>query len=92
MDWMAFRENAKTSKTNADSPATGGLFTVFGATWLASPPSPVVAGLSFAALLSYADKSLDKFSARFEAKVEQDRPQFLFGPSADTARYGANAS
>ncbi|KFX76727.1 anti-phage-associated helicase HerA [Ralstonia solanacearum] len=34
---------------------------------------------------SYADKSLDKFFARFEAKVEQDRLQFLFGPSADTA-------
>lgn len=34
---------------------------------------------------SYADKSLDKFFARFEAKVEQDRLQFLFGPSAETA-------
>ncbi|MCA8002867.1 anti-phage-associated helicase HerA [Burkholderia metallica] len=34
---------------------------------------------------SYADKSLDKFFARFEAKVEQDRLQFLFGPSADSA-------
>lgn len=34
---------------------------------------------------SYADKSLDKFFTRFEAKVEQDRLQFLFGPSADTA-------
>ncbi|AJK50751.1 anti-phage-associated helicase HerA [Burkholderia plantarii] len=34
---------------------------------------------------SYADMSLDKFFARFEAKVEQDRLQFLFGPSADTA-------
>ncbi|MDZ4812762.1 MAG: anti-phage-associated helicase HerA [Pseudomonadota bacterium] len=34
---------------------------------------------------NYADKSLDKFFARFEAKVGQDRLQFLFGPSADTA-------
>ena len=34
---------------------------------------------------SYADKSLDKFFARFEAKVAQDRLQFLFGPSANTA-------
>lgn len=34
---------------------------------------------------SYADKTLDKFFARFEAKVAQDRLQFLFGPSADTA-------
>lgn len=34
---------------------------------------------------SYADKSLDKFFTRFEAKVAQDRLQFLFGPSADTA-------
>lgn len=34
---------------------------------------------------SYADKSLDKFFTRFEGKVEQDRLQFLFGPSADTA-------
>lgn len=34
---------------------------------------------------SYADKSLDKFFARFEAKVGQDRLQFLFGPSADKA-------
>ena len=33
---------------------------------------------------SYADKSLDKFFARFEAKVGQDRLKFLFGPSADT--------
>ncbi|WP_053844370.1 anti-phage-associated helicase HerA [Paracidovorax avenae] len=34
---------------------------------------------------SYADKSLDKFFTRFEGKVAQDRLQFLFGPSADTA-------
>lgn len=34
---------------------------------------------------SYADKSLDKFFTRFEGKVKQDRLQFLFGPSADTA-------
>ena len=34
---------------------------------------------------SYADKSLDKFFTRFEGKVEQERLQFLFGPSADTA-------
>lgn len=34
---------------------------------------------------SYADKSLDKFFTRFEGRVEQDRLQFLFGPSADTA-------
>ena len=34
---------------------------------------------------SYADKSLDKFFARFEGKVEQDRLQFLFGPAADSA-------
>lgn len=34
---------------------------------------------------SYADKSLDKFFTRFESKIEQDRLQFLFGPSADTA-------
>ncbi|VTU45483.1 Type IV secretory pathway, VirB4 components (plasmid) [Variovorax sp. SRS16] len=34
---------------------------------------------------SYADKSLDKFFARFESKVAQDRLQFLFGPAADTA-------
>lgn len=34
---------------------------------------------------SYADKSLDKFFTRFESKVAQDRLQFLFGPTADTA-------
>ena len=34
---------------------------------------------------SYADKSLDKFFARFEAKVAQDRLQFIFGPTTDTA-------
>ncbi|MBY6345353.1 ATP-binding protein [Providencia rettgeri] len=34
---------------------------------------------------SYADKSLDKFFTRFETKVEQDRLEFLFGNSADTA-------
>lgn len=34
---------------------------------------------------NYADKSLDKFFARFEVKVEQDRLQFLFGPAADSA-------
>lgn len=34
---------------------------------------------------SYADKTLDKFFTRFEGKVQQDRLQFLFGPSADTA-------
>lgn len=33
---------------------------------------------------SYADKSLDKFFARFESKVAQDRLQFLFGKAADT--------
>ncbi|MCO5977705.1 anti-phage-associated helicase HerA [Ideonella oryzae] len=44
----------------------------------ATKPQSITAG-------SYADKSLDKFFARFEAKVAQDRLQFLFGPSADTA-------
>jgi len=34
---------------------------------------------------NYADKSLDKFFARFESKVAQDRLQFLFGKAADTA-------
>src|SRR3546814_20240461 len=34
---------------------------------------------------SYADKSLDKFFTRFASKVAQDRLQFLFGPTADTA-------
>lgn len=34
---------------------------------------------------SYADKSLDKFFARFESKVAQDRLQFLFGKAANTA-------
>lgn len=34
---------------------------------------------------SYADKSLDKFFARFESKVAQDRLEFLFGPAADSA-------
>jgi uncharacterized protein len=34
---------------------------------------------------SYADKSLDKFFARFESKVAQDRLEFLFGPEADKA-------
>lgn len=34
---------------------------------------------------SYADKTLEKFFTRFEGKVKQDRLQFLFGPSADTA-------
>lgn len=34
---------------------------------------------------SYADKSLDKFFARFESKVAQDRLQFLFGNASDTA-------
>lgn len=34
---------------------------------------------------NYADKTLDKFFSRFEGKVAQDRLQFLFGPSADTA-------
>jgi len=34
---------------------------------------------------SYADKSLDKFFARFESKVAQDRLQFLFGSAADAA-------
>lgn len=34
---------------------------------------------------SYADKSLDKFFARFESKVAQDRLEFLFGPAANSA-------
>ena len=34
---------------------------------------------------SYADGSLDKFFARFEAKVAQDRLNFLFGPAAAAA-------
>lgn len=34
---------------------------------------------------NYADKSLDKFFARFEGKVAQDRLQFLFGAAADSA-------
>jgi len=34
---------------------------------------------------SYADGSLDKFFARFESKVAQDRLEFLFGPAANTA-------
>jgi DNA helicase HerA-like ATPase len=34
---------------------------------------------------SYADKSLDKFFARFESKVAQERLDFLFGAAAETA-------
>ncbi len=34
---------------------------------------------------SYADKTLDKFFARFESKVAQERLEFLFGSAADTA-------
>jgi uncharacterized protein len=34
---------------------------------------------------SYADKSLDKFFARFESKIAQERLGFLFGAEADNA-------
>jgi DNA helicase HerA-like ATPase len=34
---------------------------------------------------NYADKTLEKFYARFESKVAQERLDFLFGASADTA-------
>lgn len=34
---------------------------------------------------SYADKTLEKFFTRFEAKVSQERLEFLFGAAADTS-------
>ena len=34
---------------------------------------------------SYADGSLDKFFARFESKIAQERLKFLFGPAAASA-------